>query len=124
MTELETAIDERVDKTSPSNTRRIRRQLSEQVERLAAQYAQDQKRLTGQVERLEEDLNQFTRQYVKDQRLVVERKKADEAFDRAGRALRRGSEAARLAVKTGRKTKRAIAGASRGIGLAAYRAKQ
>ena len=76
MTELETAIDERVDKTSPSNTRRIRRQLSEQVERLAAQYAQDQKRLTGQVERLEEDLNQFTRQYAKDQKPVVERMKA------------------------------------------------
>ena len=43
---------------------------------MAAQYAQDQKRLTGQVERLEEDLNQFTRQYVKDQRRVVERMKA------------------------------------------------
>ena len=50
--------------------------MTEQVVRLAAQYTQDQKRLTGQVERLEEDMRQFTRQYAKDQKPVVERMKA------------------------------------------------
>ena len=39
-------------------------------------------------------------------------------FDRAGRALRNGHEAVSSAVKIGGKTKRALAGASRGIGLA------
>ena len=69
------AIDRRVDKL-----RRAIREGSKATER--AGRAVGRAIRTGseaadrQVERLEEDLNQFTRQYVKDQRRVVERMKA------------------------------------------------
>ena len=45
----------------------LEQRLTNELSKLAAQYAQDQKRLAGQVERLEEQVRQLAGQYAREQ---------------------------------------------------------
>ena len=45
----------------------LEQQLTNELGKLAAQYGQDQKRLAGQVERLEEQVRQLAGQYAREQ---------------------------------------------------------
>ena len=49
----------------------LEQRLTNELGKLAAQYAQDQKRLAGQVERLEEQVRQLAGQYAREQKHQV-----------------------------------------------------